>query len=247
MAKMIAKTTKRPRTKLRAIRITRKFTEAPGSVLFEMGQTRILCTASFEPSVPPWRTGSGKGWVTAEYNMLPSSTIPRKPRPRSGHTDSRGVEIQRLIGRVLRSVVDFKNLGENTICIDCDVLQADGGTRTAAINGGFIALTDAITYGLKQKHIPKNPLTGSVGAISVGRVHNKTILDLDYELDSQADVDLNVAMTHLGEFVELQGTGEQSTFSREHLDSMLRLAHQGIRKIITVQKKSLQRRVTTLT
>ena len=219
---------------------------AQGSVLIEMGQTRLLCTASLEPRLPKWREDSGLGWVTAEYNMLPGSTSPRKPRPKNGQSDSRGIEIQRLVGRTLRAVVDFEKLGANTICLDCEVLQADGGTRTAAINGSFIALADAIRYGMKNGSIIENPLTGSVAAVSVGLVDSKAVLDLDYELDSNADVDLNVAMTDQGRFVELQGTGEQTTFSQAQLDKMLVLAKRGIKKILDVQQKALQRKVTTL-
>lgn len=238
---------KRRSSQLRPIRITRRFTETTaGSVLIEMGQTRVLCTASLENSLPHWRKESGLGWVTAEYNMLPGSTSPRKPRPKAGKTDSRATEIQRLIGRVLRSVVDFKKLGPNAIYLDCDVLQADGGTRTAAINGAYLALVDAVKLGIKDKRIAENPITGFVGAVSVGLINHQVILDLDYELDSRADVDLNVAMTDAGDFVELQGTGEQTTFSHEQLNKMLSLAQRGIKKIITLQKKALPRKVTLL-
>ncbi len=236
----MTKKTKRRANQLREIKSTRKFTDyAAGSVLFEMGATRVLCTACFENDLPKWRKESGLGWVTAEYSMLPSSTLNRKSRARIGHTDSRGTEIQRMIGRVLRRAVDFEKLGENTVNIDCDVLQADGGTRTAAINGGFVALADAVSYGLKNGFLTENPLTAAVAAVSVGIVNGKIALDLDYQLDSNADVDLNVAMTDKGEFIELQGAGEQTTFSSKQLDDMIILAKRGINKILREQKTAL--------
>ena len=234
----------RKNNELRELKFTRGFTDyAAGSVLVEMGDTRVLCTASFENSVPPWRKGSGLGWLTAEYSMLPGSTLTRKSRPRSGSTDSRGIEIQRLIGRVLRSAVDYEKLGENTITIDCDVLQADGGTRTAAINGGFVALVDAINYGLKNKFIESSPLVSSVAAVSVGIFKNKTVLDLDYNLDSQAEVDMNLAMNDKGEFIEIQGTGEQIAFTPKQLESMLRLGKKGIKEILAAQQTALAKRL----
>jgi len=227
---------------LRPIRIQRGFTRtAGGSVLIEMGDTKVLCTASFAPAeVPSWRKDSGLGWVTADYSMLPASTSPRKPRSKIGHTDSRGMEIQRLIGRVLRSVVDFQKLGENSIYVDCDVLQADGGTRTAAINGGYIALADAVCWAMRQGFIRENPIRQAVAAVSVGIIDGRIRLDLDYELDSRAEVDLNVAMTAAGRFVELQGTGEKNTFSQDDLDSMLKAARKGIRQIFKLQKEVLR-------
>ena len=234
----------RKTTELRNIKFTRGYTEfAAGSVLVEMGKTRVLCTACLENSVPKWREGSGLGWLTAEYAMLPGSTLQRKQRPRTGHTDSRGTEIQRLIGRVLRSAVDYKKLGENTITIDCDVLQADGGTRTAAINGGYVALLDAVSYGIKQKLITDNPVVNAVAAVSVGICSGKPTLDLDYILDSSADVDLNIAMNDKGEFIEIQGTGEQITFTREQLDKMLNLGSKGIKAILAEQKAALAKRL----
>lgn len=236
----MTKTPKRRANQLRPIRIKRKFTDyAAGSVLFESGNTRVLCTASFSNELPKWRKESGLGWVTAEYSMLPSATNTRKPRSRNGHTDSRGTEIQRFIGRILRSVIDFEKLGVNTINLDCDVLQADGGTRTAAVNGCFIALADAVRFGLKKKFITENPIKTSVAAVSVGVVNDKVVLDLDYQLDSNAQVDMNVAMTDDGRFVELQGTGEQATFSNAQLEKMLALAKSGIKKILVEQKKAL--------
>lgn len=236
------KMAKRSRTQLRPIRIQRHFTQnAAGSVLIEMGNTKVLCTASWDSSLPPWRKESGLGWVTAEYSMLPGSTMPRKGRPKTGHTDSRGLEIQRLIGRALRSVVDFSKLGPNTIAIDCDVLQADGGTRTAAINGGFIALVDAVHYGLKMGFISENPLVGSVAAISVGIHAGKPVLDLDYDLDSTADVDMNVVMMDNGRFVELQGTAEKEPFGDDQLKKMLGLARRGIRDVLGIMEKNLKK------
>jgi len=203
----------------------------------EMGNTKVLCTASWESGVPAWRKDSGLGWVTAEYSMLPGSTSPRKTRPRNGYTDSRGLEIQRLIGRVLRAVVNFEILGANTIVLDCDVVQADGGTRTAAINGSFVALTDAVRYALKQKCITENPITQRVAAVSVGLVEGKPVLDLDYERDSVAEVDMNVAMTEAGQFVEIQGCAERIPFSLEQLDTLLILARKGIKQIFKVYDK----------
>jgi len=226
---------------LRPIRIHRRFIEtAHGSCLIEMGRTRVLCTACILPEVPPWRKESGLGWLTAEYSMLPASTSPRKSRPKQGHTDSRGSEIQRLIGRVLRSVIDFEKLGPNTICLDCDVLQADGGTRTAAINGSYIALMDAVRSARKSGILKASPLTGSVAAVSVGIVEGKPRLDLDYELDSRAEVDMNIAMTGDGRFVEIQGTGENTAFDGRELQKMLNLARKGIRQILAAQKKALR-------
>lgn len=241
---ILRETMTRKNNELRAIKFTRGFTDyAAGSVLVEMGDTRVLCTASFENSVPQWRKDSGLGWLTAEYSMLPSSTLSRKARPRSGSTDSRGIEIQRLIGRVLRCAVDYEKLGENTITIDCDVLQADGGTRTAAINGGYVALVDAVNYGLKNGFIKTNPLTCAVAAVSVGIFNNKTVLDLDYNLDSQAEVDMNLAMNDKGEYIEIQGTGERITFSPKQLESMLQLGRKGIKEIMTAQQAALAKRL----
>ncbi len=234
----------RKNNELRKLKFTRGFTDYPaGSVLVEMGNTRVLCTASFENKVPKWRTGSGLGWLTAEYSMLPGSTLQRKERPKSGSTDSRGIEIQRLIGRVLRSAIDYAKLGENTINIDCDVLQADGGTRTAAINGGYVALVDAVRYGLKNKFIPENPLTSAVATVSVGICDGKPVLDLDYPLDSKAEVDMNLAMNDQGKFIEIQGTGEQIAFSPAQLNKMLKLGTEGIKTILAAQQKALAKRL----
>jgi ribonuclease PH len=222
---------------LRSIRIQRGFTKTSiSSILFEAGNTMVLCTASLEKTTPPWRKSKVEGvpslgWVTAEYNMLPGSTSPRKQRDRKS-VDGRTTEIQRLIGRSLRAVVDFEALGENTITIDCDVLQADGGTRTASITGGFIALAEAV------KHIasPKPILLDSVAAISVGVVNGSPVLDLDYVEDSKAEVDMNIVMTGSGKFIEVQGTAEGAPFDQETLNAMLDLAKSGIRQLTELQK-----------
>ena len=231
----------RPADRLRDVEITRHYLEShPASVLYRSGKTIVLCTASIEPSVPPWLVGKGKGWVTAEYNMLPGSTHPRKGRDRGGKIDGRTTEIQRLIGRSLRSVVDLKKLGEQMITVDCDVLQADGGTRTASITGGFIALADAVATILPDSKIGDGPLTDSVAAISVGVIGELVQLDLDYKLDSAADVDMNVVMTGGGRFIEIQGTGEEATFDDEQLASMLSLAKRGIASLTKLQLDALQ-------
>ncbi|MCH1497188.1 MAG: ribonuclease PH [Rubripirellula sp.] len=225
---------------IRDVEIQRGYLDAnPASVLYRCGRTIVLCTASVEESVPPWMVGKGKGWVTAEYNMLPGSTSPRKRRDRGGKIDGRTTEIQRLIGRSLRSIVDLNSLGERMITVDCDVLQADGGTRTASITGGFIALADAISLFLPETTIGDGPLRDSVAAISVGVINNEIKLDLDYELDSTADVDMNVIMTGKGRFVELQGTGEEATFDDEQLQEMLRLARIGIRELTQRQQEAI--------
>jgi len=226
---------------LREISVQRHFTnKAPGSVLFSAGNTVVLCTASVEDSVPPWMEGKGKGWITAEYNMLPSSTSPRKRRDR-GKVDGRTTEIQRLIGRSIRAIADLEALGERSIAIDCDVLQADGGTRTASITGAYIAVIDAIKS--IQDELPNSktpPLRDSLAAVSVGIVAGKAYLDLDYQLDYAAEVDMNVVMTGKGQFVEIQGTGEESTFSETQLAELLMLAKKGIRQLTRIQKDSLQ-------
>lgn len=211
-------------------------------MLIEFGATRVLCTASVDTGVPRWRRGSGMGWVTAEYSMLPRATNTRGDREAvRGKIGGRTHEISRLIGRALRSCIDFKALGENTITIDCDVLQADGGTRTAAITGGYVALQDAVTW-ISDKKIARKPdriLTRSVAAISVGVVKGVPLLDLCYEEDSVADVDMNVVCTGDGDFVEVQGTGEQTVFDRAMLDQMLDLAAKGCRELTGSQVKAL--------
>ncbi|MCC9599418.1 ribonuclease PH [Stieleria sp. JC731] len=210
----------------------------PASVLYKSGKTVVLCTASLESSVPPWMEGKGKGWVTAEYNMLPGSTVPRKRRERS-KVDGRTTEIQRLIGRSLRAIVDLEALGERSIVVDCDVLQADGGTRTASITGGFIALAKAIKNELPESEIGNGPLRDSIAAISVGVVDGQVRLDLDYELDYAADVDMNVVMTGSGRFVEIQGTGEEATFSDDELAAMIKVAKSGIAELTASQIEAL--------
>lgn len=231
----------RPANSLRTVRIHRKYTtSSPGSVLFQAGETIVLCTASVESKVPDWMVGRGKGWITAEYNMLPHSTSPRKQRERSGKVDGRTTEIQRLIGRSLRAIVDLEKLGERSIMVDCDVLVADGGTRTASITGAFVALVDALHSIRKELPDPAQfPLRDSVAAISVGIIDGKPTLDLDYALDVRADVDMNVVMTGSGRFVEIQGTGEEATFDDRELDQLLSLAKSGIQSLSTQQKKSL--------
>lgn len=226
---------------LRPVKIKRGYTRhAPGSVLYQAGETIVLCTASIEPRVPEWLLGKGKGWVTAEYSMLPSSTSPRKRRDRDGKVDGRSTEIQRLIGRSLRAVVDMTALGERLITVDCDVLQADGGTRTASITGGFIALVDALRSVQKDLPNPSHfPLNDSVAAISVGICNGKPTVDLDYAQDVDADVDMNVVMTGQGRFVEVQGTGEEATFSEDELATMLKLAKKAIAQLGDIQRKSL--------
>ncbi len=225
---------------IRPVKIKRKFTKSsPGSVLYQCGETIVLCTASLQSDVPPWLAGSGKGWVTAEYSMLPHSTNKRKSRDRSGKIDGRTTEIQRLIGRSLRAVVDLERLGERMLTIDCDVLQADGGTRTASITGGFIAMVDALASEFGKTPAKDHPIRDNVAAISVGIVSGKTVLDLDYINDSAADVDMNVVMTGRNRFVELQGTGEEATFDDEQLASMLKLAKSGIQQLTAIQKDAL--------
>lgn len=226
---------------LRPIKVKRRYTRtSPGSVLYQSGNTTVLCTASVQADVPPWLKGKGKGWITAEYNMLPNSTSPRKRRERDGKVDGRTTEIQRLIARSLRAVADLEALGEQLITVDCDVLEADGGTRTASITGGFIALVEAISSIQKQLPDPsKFPLRDSVAAISVGMVNGKPTLDLDYEQDFAAAVDMNVVMTGGGRFVEIQGTGEEATFSDDDLDALLKLARRGIKDLTTTQRDAL--------
>lgn len=225
----------------RPAKITRNFTKyAEGSVLVETGDTKVICTASIDEKVPPFIKGTGEGWITCEYGMLPRSTQVRKIRESSrGKVDGRTMEIQRLIGRALRSVVDLKLLGEMTIWIDCDVIQADGGTRTASITGAFVALVDAINKANAAKQFEKYPIRDYVAAISVGVVKGEDLLDLKYEEDSNAQVDMNIIMTDAGEFVEIQGTGEQKPFSRNDMDELLRLGEKGVRELIGLQKEVL--------
>lgn len=212
---------------------------APGRVLVQAGRTSVLCTASVEAQVPPWLVGQGKGWVTAEYNMLPGSTAPRKRRDRSGKVDGRTSEIQRLIGRSLRAVVDLQAIGERMITVDCDVLEADGGTRTASITGGFIALVEAIRSLEDLDQLSAKPIVDSVAAVSVGLVEGQALLDLDYSEDVQADVDMNIVITGSGRFVEVQGSGEEATFSHAELLSLIEVAQQGIVSLCEIQRQVL--------
>lgn len=226
-------------TELRKIEIVRNFTEyAAGSVLIKWGNTWVLCTASVSTKVPPFLKDSGRGWVTAEYSMLPSCTPERKDRDiKKLKLDARSTEIQRLVGRALRAAVDMEALGERQITIDCDVLQADGGTRCASITGGMLALEDAVAKLMADKVIEKNPIVHRVAAVSVGVCEGKPTLDLDYAHDSMAEVDLNVVMTDDGRFVELQGTAEHNPFTAEHLESMLSLARKGLGRIFKLTRK----------
>jgi len=228
----------RQESELRAVTVRRNFTSvSPGSVLISAGRTTVLCTASVANSVPPWKQPGpdeeATGWVTAEYNMLPGSTSPRNSRDRN-RVDGRTTEIQRLIGRSLRAIVDFRALGERTVTIDCDVLEADGGTRTLSITGGFIALTDAVSA-MDNEGV----LLDSVAAVSVGVLNDAVLLDLAYVEDSRADVDMNVVMTGRGEFIEVQGTAEGRTFDRAQLDGQLDLAADGIRRMTAIQREAL--------
>ena len=226
---------------LRPIRITRGFTRhAEGSVLVEFGDTRVLCTASVEETVPPFLRNSGSGWVTAEYGMLPRATHTRSRREAAqGKQGGRTLEIQRLIGRALRAVVDLKALGERTITIDCDVLQADGGTRTASITGGYVALVDAINTLIRKRVLRESPLHGQVAAVSVGIWAGVPVLDLDYKEDSDAETDMNVVMNNGGAFIEVQGTAEGHAFRREELDALLNLAAHGIGQLLAKQLQAL--------
>jgi ribonuclease PH len=226
---------------LRPISLERGFTaNAPGSFLVRSGRTAVLCTCCVEPKVPDFLVGKGKGWLTAEYGMLPGSTHSRKPRDKAGKVDGRGVEIQRLIGRSLRAVVDLAKLGERTLWVDCDVLEADGGTRTAAINGALVAVVDAVTKVQPQLGVAvRDVVTTSVGAVSVGVVDGEERLDLEYVEDVAADVDLNLVMTGAGAFIEVQGTGEEATFSRDQLNGLLALGEAGIRAVTAAQRAAL--------
>ena len=226
---------------LRPVRITRGFTiHAEGSVLIEFGDTKVLCTASVEEKVPPHKRGSGEGWVTAEYGMLPRATHTRSDREAAkGKQSGRTQEIQRLIGRSLRAVFDLKALGERTISLDCDVLQADGGTRTASITGAFVAAHDAVSQLLAEGKIAASPIRDHVAAISVGTLQGQPLLDLEYVEDSACDTDMNVVMTGAGHFVEVQGTAEGVAFSRKEMDALLALAEKGVAELVALQKQSL--------
>lgn len=227
---------------MRPVRITRGFTSNPaGSVLVEFGNTRVMCTASAEEGVPRFKKDSGEGWLTAEYAMLPSATHERMPRESmKGKVKGRTHEISRLVGRSLRAAVDLTQLGENTIQLDCDVLQADGGTRTASITGAYVALADAVAHLKELGLVPGEPLLPPVAAVSVGIVDGRVSLDLPYEEDSRAEVDLNVVMNESGNFVEVQGTGEHGVFGRDQLNAMLDSAEKGCRELIAAQKAALE-------
>jgi ribonuclease PH len=231
----------RPNDKIRELRITKNFLKYPeGSVLVEMGDTKVICGVSIEEKVPPFLRNSGKGWLTAEYSMLPRATQSRSTREAvTGRVGGRTHEIQRLIGRALRAVLNLDVIGERTIWIDCDVIQADGGTRTASITGGYVALVEALWAMKKRKNIEKIPLRDSVAAISVGLVNGQIMLDLSYEEDSRADVDMNFVMTGKGLLIEVQGTAEKTPFTKEHFDTMYQYALKGISEITRQQKVML--------
>lgn len=228
----------RRRDQIRPVKVTRNFTKhAEGSVLIEMGDTKVICTASIEEKVPPFLKGKGTGWVTAEYAMLPRATHDRSPRESvKGKQGGRTLEIQRLVGRALRAVIDTGRLGERTIWIDCDVIQADGGTRTASITGSFIALADAVGVLKKKDLIKVNPLTDYLAAISIGKVGGQVMVDLAYEEDSHAEVDLNLVMTGAGQYVEVQGTAEKTPFNKKDMDEFLDLGWGAIRELVDLQK-----------
>ncbi len=231
----------RKNDELRPVKITKGYiTTAEGSVLIEVGQTKVICTASIEEKVPPFLKDTGRGWITAEYGMLPRATSTRSIRESvAGRIGGRTHEIQRLIGRSLRSVVDLDKLGERTVWIDCDVIQADGGTRTASITGAYVALVEAMRYAIRNGIIENNPVRSMVAAVSVGVVNGELLLDLCYEEDFQAEVDMNVVMTDEGRFVEVQGTAEGVPFTKETLQDLLSLAEKGIKELIKIQKESL--------
>jgi ribonuclease PH len=241
MAATLTRSYDRVADELRPVTIEPGFVRtATGSALISMGETRVICTASAQDTIPRWRKGSGLGWVTAEYGMLPASTGDRKARDvTKGRPDGRTVEIQRLIGRAVRAVVDFAALGENSIYLDCDVLQADGGTRTASITGAYVALALACEKLVADGRIPHSPLTGTVAAISCGIVDGVPLLDLDYPEDSSAEVDANVVMTGDGGLVEVQATAERTPLSRAHLDELLHLAEIGIRRLRLAQDEAI--------
>ena len=227
---------------MREIKITRNYTmHAEGAVLVEFGSTKVLCTASVESKVPGWLRGKGSGWVTAEYGMLPRSTGSRMRREAAGGKQGgRTMEIQRLIGRSLRAAIDLQALGENMITIDCDVIQADGGTRTASITGGYVALADAIQHLIDNKKLSKNPLLGKMASVSVGIFKGTPVLDLDYDEDSNAETDMNVVMNDNEAFIEVQGTAEGHAFNQDELNAMLELAKKGIGELMQIQQKALE-------
>ncbi len=231
----------REASEIRPVKLTRNYIKhAEGSVLIEVGDTKVICNATVDDKVPPFLKGQGKGWVTAEYSMLPRATNVRNVRESAkGKLSGRTMEIQRLIGRALRSVVDLDALGERTLILDCDVIQADGGTRTSSITGAFVAMIDALNYLVKQGQLECIPVRDFIAAVSVGRLNGEVILDLCYAEDSLAEVDMNVVMTGSGQFVEVQGTGEEATFSRQDMEKMLDYAEAGIKELIAIQKQAL--------
>jgi ribonuclease PH len=226
---------------IRPLKFTRRFTSnAPGSVLIELGNTKVLCTAAVTQEVPKFLENAGKGWVTAEYAMLPASTDKRKPRERAGKVDGRSMEIQRLVGRAMRSVVDLELLGERTIWFDCDVLQADGGTRTASITAAYVAAHDCFSALVKEGMLIKSPLKFPIAAVSVGIVKGQALVDLDYPEDSGAEVDMNIIMTGKGDFVEIQGTAEGKPFPQQSLLSLIEIAKKGIDQLFKAQAEALK-------
>ena len=233
---------KRDANQMREVKITRNYTmHAEGSVLVEFGNTKVLCTASVESKVPGWLRGKGSGWVTAEYGMLPRSTGLRMRREATGGKQGgRTMEIQRLIARSLRAAIDLKALGENMITIDCDVIQADGGTRTASITGGYVAMADAVNHLIENKQLKSNPLLGKLASVSVGIFNGTPVLDLDYDEDSNAETDMNVVMNENNAFIELQGTAEGHAFNQDELNAMLDLAKKGISELMQAQHTALQ-------
>src|SRR6516165_594279 len=237
----MARPSGRAADELRQVSFTARHTKhAEGSVLVQFGDTQVLCTASVEESVPPFLRGKGQGWITAEYGMLPRATHTRSPREAArGKQSGRTQEIQRLIGRSLRAVLDLKAFGERTVTVDCDVLQADGGTRTASITGGFVALSEACEQLVRRRLIAASPLHGQVAAVSVGIVDGVAVLDLDYAEDSQAETDMNVVMNNGGGFIEVQGTAEGHAFRRHELDALLNLAASGIAELFALQSEAL--------
>lgn len=238
----MARVDRRRANELRKIVIRRHFTKAAGSVLIKTGDTHVLCTASIEEKVPAWRQGKGLGWVTGEYDMLPASTGERRPRNRGVKIDGRAQEIQRLIGRSLRAVVDMEKLGERTIWLDCDVLQADGGTRTASITGAYVALVDAVRVLRRKGALSADPIIDSIAAVSVGVVGNRVLLDLCYAEDKGAEVDATVVQTGQGRFVEVQATAEVGAFSGSQMSRMLTVAGKGIRQLLRAQEDALAKR-----
>ncbi len=238
---MLVRIGNRNNDELRKVSLSRNFNKhAEGSVLIEVGDTKVICTATIEEKVPPFMRGEGRGWVTAEYAMLPRATQSRNPRESTrGKVSGRTMEISRLIGRALRSVVNLEKLGERTIWIDCDVIQADGGTRTASITGAFVAMVDACHKLILEEKLQEMPITSFVGATSVGIIEDEVKLDLNYEEDSKAKVDMNVVMTDKGKYIEIQGTGEESPFSESELMNLLQIANKGIQELVGFQKDAL--------